>query len=41
MLNSEMNFTNIELNEDIINIEDQNIENNHIIRYRKWRNKKY
>ena len=31
MLNSEMNFTNIELNEDIINIEGQNIENNQLL----------
>ena len=30
MLNSEMNFTNIELNEDIINTEMQNIEDNHL-----------
>ena len=30
MLNSEMNFTNIELNEDITNTELQNIEDNHL-----------
>ena len=30
MLNSEMNFTNIELNEDITNTEIQNIEDNHL-----------
>ena len=30
MLNSEMNFTNIEFNEDIINTEMQNIEDNHL-----------